>query len=120
MGKYGEIGSTVSGLPPATSGPPAPVPSPAQSFDSPSPVPSTSSSSDGYCCFAGVGDGQAADCNSGCHEQGKADATSWCSKSKANCNDCGNGVWCPEGKKSKSSSGGGFPWILKKDDETTE
>merc|ERR1711994_235585 len=54
--KYGEIGSTVPGLPPASSGPPAPAP--AQISNSPSPPPSTSSSSAGYCCFAGVEDGQ--------------------------------------------------------------
>jgi cellulose 1,4-beta-cellobiosidase len=110
--KYGEIGSTVSGLPPATSGPPAPAPS----SNSPSPQPVESSSSAGYCCFGGKENGQAPSCNSECHEQGKADPSSWCAKSEANCKDCGMGVWCPEAKK---SSGSLFDWI-RKDDESSE
>lgn len=122
--KYGEIGSTVSGLPPATSGPPAPAPSsnsraspaPVPSSNSPSPQPEASSSSAGYCCFGGKENGQAPSCNSECHEHGKADPSSWCAKSEANCKDCGLGVWCPEAKK---SSGSLFDWI-RKDDESSE
>merc|ERR1712217_995186 len=99
--KYGEIGSTVSGLPRATSGPPAPVPAPS-SPSPPTSATSASSSAAGYCCFASA-------------ENGKADSTSWCSKSEANCKDCGMGVWCPEAEKSSGSS---FPWILKDDDSS--
>jgi len=115
--KYGEIGSTVDGLPPATSGPPAPSPAQAGTTSSPSPSSSAASSSDGYCCFAAAKDGQAPDCNSDCHESGKADAGSWCSKSEANCKNCGSAAWCPERKKS-GGGGSSFPWILRKDDES--
>jgi len=120
--KYGEIGSTVEGLPSATSGPPAPGPSPSPSPSAPSSsAPSSSvsapSSSAGFCCFAGTDDGHEPDCHKDCHEHGRAESTSWCSKSKESCEDCGNGkaVWCLEEKK--SSGGSIFPVIVRKDDE---
>jgi len=107
--KYGEIGSTVKGLPSITSGPPAPGPSPGPSHSAPS-------SSAGYCCFAGMEDGQTPDCSKNCHEHRKAESTSWCSESKENCEYCGHGkaAWCLDEKE--SNNGFIFPWVL--DDES--
>lgn len=74
--RYGDIGSTTPGAPPA---PPTPTPAPTPT-PTPAPTPAPTPGS-GKCCYNG--------CDSGnCATNG------WCTESKGNCEGNCNGLWC--------------------------